>query len=85
MEYIVIRYIVIKIIDTPEHKNLVARLIQARLDAGLTQKEAADQLGKSQSFISKIEAGHSHIDVINFYKMTRIYEIKDLDKIFEFM
>lgn len=58
---------------SPEHEKLVLRLIEARRDSGLDQREVAKILGKSQSFISKIEAGHSHIDVIYFYKMTIIY------------
>ena len=75
----------ISTLNTDQHINLVARLIQARLDAGLTQKEAADELGKSQSFISKIEARRSHIDVIDFYKMTKIYKTKDINKYFELL
>lgn len=65
---------ILKALDTSEHKILVERLIKARITAELTQKEAADKLGKKQSFISKIEARQRHIDVIVFYKLTQIYK-----------
>lgn len=44
-------------IYTPEHKRLVERLKQARAEARLDQVTAAQKLGVSQSYISKIESG----------------------------
>lgn len=64
------------IFRSPEHKKLVLQLIKARREADLDQKEVAKLLGKSQSFISKIEAGHSYLDVIDFFKLTKIYKKK---------
>ncbi|KCB47960.1 helix-turn-helix domain-containing protein [Bordetella hinzii] len=41
-------------------------LQQVRLDAGLTQTELANRLGKSQSYVSKVERGEQYIDLIEF-------------------
>ena len=61
---------------SPEHKKLVLQLIKARREVDLDQKEVAKLMGKSQSYISKIEAGHSYLDVIDFFKLTKIYKKK---------
>lgn len=39
------------------HKILIERIIKARIEAGFSQTEAAKHMGKSQSYISKIEVG----------------------------
>ena len=67
-----------KAIYTKDHKNIVERLRQARLDAGLEQKQVADRLGRTQSYISKIESGQRRIDVVQLKAFARIYK-KDLD------
>jgi transcriptional regulator with XRE-family HTH domain len=57
-----------------EYKEIVERLKSARIKIGLTQKEAADILGKPQSYISKIESGERRLDVIELKRFTRIYK-----------
>jgi transcriptional regulator with XRE-family HTH domain len=39
-----------------QETEVVANLVQARRDAGLTQQQMADKLGKTQSAISKLES-----------------------------
>ncbi|PIS32329.1 hypothetical protein COT40_00565, partial [Candidatus Peregrinibacteria bacterium CG08_land_8_20_14_0_20_41_10] len=46
-----------KTIYSKDHKFLVEQLKKARIEVGLDQEKAAKLLGKTQSFISKIEAG----------------------------
>ena len=41
-------------------------LVQARLQAGLTQQQLAQSLYKVQSFVSKVETGERYLDVIDF-------------------
>ncbi|MCG2690916.1 helix-turn-helix domain-containing protein, partial [Candidatus Parcubacteria bacterium] len=53
-----------KTIYSKDHKFLVEQLKKARIEAGLDQEKAAELLGKTQSFISKIEAGQRRIDVV---------------------
>ncbi len=67
-----------KTIYSKGHKALVAKLIKARKDAGLLQEDAAKLLGRTQSYISKIEAGQRRIDLIQLKEFSKIYK-KDLD------
>ena len=41
-------------------------LVKKRIEAGLTQCELANKLGKPQSFVSKYESLERRIDVIEF-------------------
>ncbi|MDD5715991.1 MAG: helix-turn-helix transcriptional regulator [Patescibacteria group bacterium] len=61
------------VIYSKEHKKLVDRIIQARKSAGLTQLDAARALGKTQSYVSKIERAQRKIDVIELKKLAQIY------------
>ncbi len=54
-----------------------ARLVQARLEAGLTQAEVSAKMGKAHSFISKCELGERRVDFIELLQLARIYQ-KDL-------
>lgn len=56
----------VKSIHTERYRRLLALLVQARRDAGVTQVELALKLGKPQSFVSKFENGERRIDVIEF-------------------
>ena len=67
-----------KTIYTNEHKHIVQQLKKARIEAGLDQKEVAKLLGRSQSYVSKIESGQRRIDIIQLKEFARIYK-KDLD------
>jgi len=53
-----------KTIYSKDHKFLVEQLKKARIEAGLDQGKAAVLLGKTQSYISKIEAGQRRIDIV---------------------
>ena len=61
-----------------EHKIIVEKLIKARHDAGVDQIEVAKKLGKSQSYLSKIESGQRKIDVVQLKKFAEIYK-KDIN------
>jgi len=58
------------------HKFLAQQLRKAREVSGLNQKEAAEILDKTQSYISKIEAGQRRIDVIQLQEFAKIYKKK---------
>ena len=62
-----------KTIYSPEHRFLVQRLQAARKLAGFDQEEAAKRLGKTQSYISKVEAGQSRVDIVELQDFARIY------------
>jgi len=65
-----------KSIYSEGHKYLVARLREARERANLTQKQVAELLGVTQSFISKVESGQYRIDVIQLLEFARLYKKK---------
>jgi transcriptional regulator with XRE-family HTH domain len=56
------------------HKFLAQQLKKARESAGLDQKEVAKLLGRTQSYISKIEAGQRRIDVVQLQEFSKIYK-----------
>lgn len=50
---------------------LVAALIQARRDAGLSQMELASRLRCHQSFVARIESGQRRVDVAELVILSR--------------
>ena len=62
------------VIYKKEYKELVEKLIKARLDIGLKQQEVAKKLKKPQSYISKIERCERRIDVFELKKIAEIYK-----------
>lgn len=57
-----------------EHKIIVEKLKKARREAGLDQIEVAKKLGRSQSYLSKIESGQRKIDIIQLKKFAKLYK-----------
>ena len=62
-------------IHNAAYKDLIAALVLARKDAGLTQQVLADRLEKPQSYIAKIEGLERRIDVIEFLMLAHEMEI----------
>jgi transcriptional regulator with XRE-family HTH domain len=56
---------------TEEYQALRAILRDARLNAGVTQQQLAERLGKPQSYVAKVEGGERRIDVIEFIAFAR--------------
>jgi transcriptional regulator with XRE-family HTH domain len=67
-----------KAIYTKDHKYLVGQLKKARFDIGLDQKEVAKILGKTQSYVSKVESGQRRIDIVQLKAFAKVYK-KELD------
>jgi transcriptional regulator with XRE-family HTH domain len=51
---------------TDAYKALVEALVQARKQAGVSQAELGQRLGKGQKFVSVIETGVRRVDLIEF-------------------
>jgi transcriptional regulator with XRE-family HTH domain len=49
------------------------RLIKARKDAGMTQGEVNERMGKPHSFISKCELGERRVDFVELQTLAKIY------------
>jgi transcriptional regulator with XRE-family HTH domain len=63
-----------KTIFSEGHKALVKKLIKAREEMKLRQEDVARLLGRTQSYISKIEAGQRRIDIIQLKEFAKIYK-----------
>ncbi|MFA4984677.1 MAG: helix-turn-helix transcriptional regulator [Candidatus Omnitrophota bacterium] len=63
-----------KTIFTDTHKRLVGKLVKARRNARLRQVDAARKLGRTQSYISKIESGQRRIDTVQLKEFSRLYK-----------
>jgi transcriptional regulator with XRE-family HTH domain len=61
----------LKSLRSRTHRALCAALVEARKAAGLSQHELAKRLGRSQSFIAKIEVGERRVDVVEFVEIAR--------------
>lgn len=57
----------------PRYQAFLARLRTARKEAGLSQKEVAELLGRHQVFISRCESGERRLDVIELQDFAEAY------------
>ncbi len=62
-----------KAIHTKEQDTFIARLKNARLEAGLTQEEVATKLDYGQSAISKIERGELKVGAVELKRFAELY------------
>ncbi|HVX90073.1 MAG TPA: helix-turn-helix transcriptional regulator [Candidatus Paceibacterota bacterium] len=62
-----------KSIHTKEYAVFVGRLKTARLEAGLTQTQAAKKLDRPQSHISNVETGQQRVDVVELKRFAKMY------------
>lgn len=51
----------------------LARLIKAREEVGLSQREVCNRMGMPNSFLSKCEIGERRVDVMEFLQLAQIY------------
>ncbi|MDP3732146.1 MAG: helix-turn-helix transcriptional regulator [Candidatus Omnitrophota bacterium] len=65
-----------KTIFTKSHRYLVKQLTAARKQAKLKQKDVARRLDRTQSYVSKIEAGQRRIDIVQLKELAGIYKKK---------
>lgn len=63
-----------KTIFSKDHKHLIERLRKARIEAGLSQKQVSETLGRTQSYISKLESNQRRIDVVQLKELAMIYK-----------
>jgi transcriptional regulator with XRE-family HTH domain len=68
----------LKHLRSARHRALIAAIVQARENAGLTQRQLAAKLGRSNSFVWKIEAGERRIDVLEFVELARCMGVDPL-------
>ena len=64
----------VKAIFSKDHKYIVEQLKKARQEAGLDQAEVAKLLNKTQSHVSKVEAGQRRIDIVALKEFAKLYK-----------
>jgi transcriptional regulator with XRE-family HTH domain len=60
-----------KSIHPKAYGQFVELLRRERVNAGLTQQDVADRLGRPQSYVAKIEGAERRIDVIEFLALAK--------------
>lgn len=68
----------VKHLRSPKHRALIAAVVGARKAAGLTQRQLAARLSRSDSFVWKIEAGERRVDVLEFLEIARALRVDPL-------
>lgn len=64
-----------KTLRSREHRSLCAVLVASRREAGLTQAQLAERLGKPPSFVAKIEIGDRRLDVVEFTAVAKALKL----------
>jgi len=65
-----------KTIHSKVYKSLIEDLKQKRLEMKLTQASVSRALGKTQSYISKIENYEKRLDILEFVNLSKVYRIQ---------
>lgn len=53
-----------------QRNNIIAKLIETRTQAGITQQELADRIGTKKSAISRIENGQQNLSIDMLIKIS---------------
>jgi len=63
-----------KSIYSEKQKKFIEKLKKTRKEAKLTQKQVAEKLGYTQSYLSKIESGQLKVDIFQIEELANIYK-----------
>ncbi len=55
------------------YARVLSKLISARQEAGLTQREVSLKLGMAHSYLNKCESGERAVDVAELWAIAKIY------------
>jgi len=58
-------------VTSPVHEMAIQALIEARRSAGLTQRDVARKIGKTQSFVAKIEIRERNLSLLEFIGLAK--------------
>ncbi|WP_071545982.1 helix-turn-helix domain-containing protein [Pseudodesulfovibrio hydrargyri] len=67
--------------SSPEYIQIISDLKGRRKELRLTQKEVAESLGKSQSFMAKIENYEQELSVTELFQLLKVLNL-DMSKYF---
>ena len=60
-----------KHLRSPRHRALVAAIVEARTAAGMSQREFAKKLGRTNNFVWRIEAAERQVNVLEFIEIAK--------------
>ena len=60
-----------KWVASPHYRAVIATLRTVRMEAGISQRQMAQRLGKPPSFVNKIELIERRIDVLEFIAVAK--------------
>lgn len=58
---------------TKRYRAFLVKLKQARAEAGMTQREVAEALGRLQSWVEKCEHGSRRVDAAELFEFAAVY------------
>ena len=61
------------------HRALIAAIVEARQATGLSQREFAKRLKRTNNFVWRIEAGERKVDVLEFLEIAKAAELDPLE------
>lgn len=65
-----------KSIYSRQLERLCELLVEARIAAGLTQRQLAERLNRPHSYIGKIEIGERRLDVVEFLALCNAIDVE---------
>jgi len=65
-------------IQRASHKALIRLLIEKRRASGMRQRDVAKKLGRTQSWLAKIESGQRRIDVCELCDLARVLKFSPI-------
>jgi transcriptional regulator with XRE-family HTH domain len=66
----------LKHLRSAKHRALIAVIVATREAAGLTQRQLAAKLSRSNSFVWKLEAGERQLNVLEFIEIAKVLGVK---------
>ena len=60
-------------LQNDRYRAFVERLVEARKEAGLSQEQAAEAMGRPQYFVSRCETGERRVDAVEFLDFCMAY------------
>lgn len=73
-----------KTIHRSEYRILLQLLKERRIQAGITQTECSEALGRSQSFMSDVERGVRRLDLVELRDLCAVLKIRLEEFVHEF-
>jgi len=55
------------------YEGVLSRLIAARVESGLTQRDVSLRLGMAHSFMNKCESGERAVDIAELWALSNLY------------